>query len=58
MTQNVDASPAVTTGLPQDPYFGPFPVETARSAAWGASPLNLPRRKSLVFANAGVSGYL
>ena len=58
MTQNFDASPAVTTGMPQDPYFEPFRVETARSAAWGASPLNPPRHKSLVYATAGVSGYL
>ena len=55
---NFDASPAVTTGLLQDPYFGPFRVETARSAAWGASPLNPPRHKSLVYANVGVSSYL
>ena len=41
MTQHFDASSAVTMGVPQDPYFGPFRVETARSAAWGASPLNL-----------------
>ena len=39
--QNFDASPAVTTGMPQDPYFGTFRVEAARSAAWDASPLNL-----------------
>ena len=37
MLQKFDASPAVTTGMPQDPYFEPFRVETARSAAWGAS---------------------
>ena len=41
MTQKFDASPAVTMGMPQDLYFEPFRVETARSAAWGASPLNL-----------------
>ena len=57
MARNFDASPAVTTGMPQDPYFGPFRVETARSAAWGASPLNPPRHKSLVYATAGVSEF-
>ena len=31
----------MTTGVPQDPYFAPFRVETARSVAWGDSPLNL-----------------
>ena len=58
MTQNRGASLAVTTGMPQDRYFWQFRVETARSAAWGASPLNPPRRKSLVYANVGVSRYL
>ena len=41
MTQHFDASPAVTMGMPQDPYFGSKRVETARSAALVASPLNL-----------------
>ena len=58
MTQNFDASPAVTKGMPQDPYFGPFRVETAKSAAWGASPLNPPRHKSSVYATACVSSLL
>ena len=40
MARNFDASPAVTTGRPQDPFLVSKRVETARSAAWGASPLN------------------
>ena len=38
--RNFDASPAATTGMPQDPFLVSKRVETARSAAWGASPLN------------------
>ena len=53
--RNFDASPAVTTGMPQDPYLRLKRVETARSAAWGASPLNPPRHESLAYATAGVS---
>ena len=35
--RNFDASPAVTTGRPQDPILGRSGVETARSAAmWSA----------------------
>ena len=55
MARNFDASPAVTTGMPQDPFLVSKRVETGRSAAWGASPLNPPRHKSLVYATAGVS---
>ena len=29
--RNFDASPAVTTGMPQDPYFGPKRVETGQN---------------------------
>ena len=36
--RNFDASPAVTTGMPQDPFLVSKRVDTARSAAWGASP--------------------
>ena len=55
MARNFDASPAVTTGMPQDLFLVSKRIETARSAAWGASPLNPPRHKSLVYASAGVS---
>ena len=31
MARNFDASPAVTTGMPQDPYFGPKRADTDRN---------------------------
>ena len=60
--RNFDASPAVTSGNEPGPLFWSVlegsGAGSARSAAWGASPLNPPRHKSLVYAIAGVSSWL